>query len=174
VLSIREGVVVFTPERDAEARELDLPRVAFSPRAAGREHDAISADAYASTERMLEEAIAWARSEDRAARRRGPLRVVYIGSLDDDPVTRAAPIGKAAVLGDRPLVIGRAQDCDVCLRQGAHSDQNTVARKNTKIELVGGRVTIADLGSTNGTRVVGDEIIVGLGHRLRLDGARGR
>lgn len=176
MLEIREGVVVFAPERAAEAaalarrsaRELDLPRVAFA-RAEWKRHDDVFADAYASTERMLDAAIAFARTEDRAARTRGPWRVVYVGALGDEP-TRTE-IGKTVVLGDAPIFLGRDASCAICLRQGGHSDQNTLARLNTKVELVDGIVRVIDLKSTNGTKYRDGEICVGFGQRLRVEGA---
>lgn len=200
MLEITDGVVVFTPERDAEARELarrgarlegtrdlegarDLPRVALWHTSSSRGSSAqvpvlpvpalFGADAYASSEGALPAAIAWAKSEDRSARTRGPWRVVYLGSLGEDPVVRDTPVGKTVVLGAEPILIGRLESCAICLRQGPHSDQNTVARANTKVELVNGRPIITDLRSTNGTRIQDRELAVGLGQHLRLDGDGG-
>lgn len=180
MLELREGVVVFAPERAAEAlelarassrgRELEPPRVAFA-KAEWRRYDDVFADAYASTEQMLEEAIAFARAEDRAQRALGPRRVVYVGAIGDGP-TRVA-IGKTIVLGPQPIFLGRQESCDFCLRQGGHSDQNTLARLNTRIVLVGNRVGVADMGSTNGTWFRDGEICVGYGQRLRVEGAKG-
>ncbi|MFO0740008.1 MAG: FHA domain-containing protein [Labilithrix sp.] len=180
---IMDGVVVFTPERDAEARELarrgardlDLPRVALwrASSSSGSRPPVpalFGADAYASQESALPAAIAWVKAEDRSGRARGPWRVVYLGSLGEEPVVRDTPVGKTVVLGAEPILIGRLESCAICLRQGPHSDQNTVARANTKVELVNGRPIITDLQSTNGTRVHDRELAVGLGQHLRLDG----
>lgn len=177
-LEIIDDVVVFTPDRDAEARELarsagrELPRVALfqSPQMFAPVPLLFGADAYVSHERALPAAIAWVKAEDRSARLRGPWRVVYVGSLGEDPVTPKTPIGKTALFGVERTLIGRDEGCAICLRQGPHSDGNTVARANTKLEIVNGALAITDLASTNGTRVSGREFSVGLGHHLRVDG----
>lgn len=131
MLEITDGVVVFTPEHDAEARELarrgardlDLPRVALwrassSSGSSSPVPALFGADAYASRESALPAAIAWVKAEDRSGRARGPLRVVYLGSLGEDPVVRDTPVGKTVVLGAEPILIGRLESCAICLRQG--------------------------------------------------------
>ena len=76
------------------------------------------------------------------------------------------PDGSRLPLGADPLVIGRLPECAVVL-----SDPN-VSRRHAEVRRVGDAVVVADLGSTNGTRVngipvreqhlaSGDEITVG-------------
>lgn len=191
MLEVVDGVLVFSPERAEEAWALgDVARVAFGeiayedfgrpPSPAAR---AVRADAYASGRRMLAEAIAYVQREDREARGRGPLRLVYAGTIGDFGVSEHTPIGRPAVLHER-ITIGRSVDCDLLLRQGGHSDQNTTARRHARVErAAGGGVVVTDLRSTNGTWIrgvaiaeptsiePGEEITIALGHRLRLEGA---
>ena len=74
--------------------------------------------------------------------------------------------GKRVVLGAEPIVIGRLPECAVVL-----SDPN-VSRRHAEVKRQGTEVLVADLQSTNGTRVNGapvservlhdgDEIMVG-------------
>jgi FHA domain-containing protein len=74
--------------------------------------------------------------------------------------------GNRVVLGDEPVVIGRLPECGVVL-----SDPN-VSRRHAEVKRQGADVVVADLQSTNGTRVNGvpvqeraladgDEIMVG-------------
>lgn len=57
--------------------------------------------------------------------------------------------GRRIALGDEPVVIGRLPDCDIPV-----SDPN-VSRKHAEIRRHGNEYLVADLGSTNGTRVNG-------------------
>ncbi|HTO95690.1 MAG TPA: FHA domain-containing protein, partial [Myxococcales bacterium] len=50
------------------------------------------------------------------------------------------------------LVIGRSSDLDLVLVE------DLVSRKHAKLTLEGGGITIADLGSTNGTFVNGEKV----------------
>ncbi len=60
------------------------------------------------------------------------------------------PDGRRVELGDRPLAMGRLPDCDVVL-----ADPN-VSRRHVEVRPAGdGTYLLADLGSTNGTRVNG-------------------
>ena len=52
-------------------------------------------------------------------------------------------------LSDQPLVIGKADECDVAV------DDSSVSCRHARLSLVGGRVCVEDLGSTNGTFVNG-------------------
>jgi hypothetical protein len=74
--------------------------------------------------------------------------------------------GRRIEIGEQPLTVGRMPECDIPL-----SDPN-VSRKHAEIRRQGTGFVVADLGSTNGTRVngatikeralnVGDEITVG-------------
>jgi hypothetical protein len=60
--------------------------------------------------------------------------------------------GRRVPVGESGLTIGRLPDCDVAV-----SDRN-VSRRHAQIRAVDGRFAIADLGSTNGTRVNGATI----------------
>ena len=57
------------------------------------------------------------------------------------------PDGKRIGLGDKPVTIGRLADCDVVL-----GDPN-VSRHHAEVRASGDGYVVADLGSTNGTRV---------------------
>ncbi|MBX3231307.1 MAG: FHA domain-containing protein [Labilithrix sp.] len=191
MLELIEGVVVFSPERERETRAYgERPRVAFlaaSEKRFGEQPSpierAVRADAYASDRAMLAAAIAYARSEDRAARRAGPLRLVYVGSLGEERVTAKTPLGHTVIVRGR-IMIGRADGCAICLRQGAHSDQNTTARWHAVVERTErGTLLVTDQRSTQGTWVrdlsireptevaPGEEIAIACGHRLRIEGA---
>jgi pSer/pThr/pTyr-binding forkhead associated (FHA) protein len=60
--------------------------------------------------------------------------------------------GKRLTLGPGPTVLGRSRECDVTL-----ADTN-VSRRHAELRPQGERWLIADLGSTNGTRVNGRRI----------------
>lgn len=76
--------------------------------------------------------------------------------------------GRAArriTLGARPTTIGRGSDCDVVLAD-AHA-----SRRHARLEVRGGVIVLADLGSTNGLRVNGHrvrEVVLGVGDRIEL------
>ena len=57
--------------------------------------------------------------------------------------------GKRIVLGAEPIVLGRMPECSVVL-----SDPN-VSRRHAEIRRKGSDAVVADLGSTNGTKVNG-------------------
>ncbi|HEY7946972.1 MAG TPA: DUF3662 and FHA domain-containing protein [Acidimicrobiales bacterium] len=59
------------------------------------------------------------------------------------------PDGSRIVLGTEPIVIGRLPECTVVL-----NDQN-VSRRHAEIRRSGSNVVVADLQSTNGTKVNG-------------------
>lgn len=69
-------------------------------------------------------------------------------------------------LPEGELVVGRSRDCDLVIRDAS------VSRAHTLISVVAGRVTVQDLGSSNGTLVNGDpvreETEVRAGDQLRL------
>lgn len=59
------------------------------------------------------------------------------------------PDGQRLTVGAEPLVLGRLPECDVVL-----TDPN-VSRRHAEVRRLGDDVVVADLGSTNGTRVNG-------------------
>ncbi len=65
------------------------------------------------------------------------------------PAWLVLPDGERFELGEEPLTIGRLPDCAVVL-----SDPN-VSRHHAEVRRVGTQALVADLGSTNGTRVNG-------------------
>lgn len=60
--------------------------------------------------------------------------------------------GEFPLKSDRQVVIGRSSDLDMVLVE------DMVSRKHAKITLTGGKITIEDLGSTNGTFVNGEKV----------------
>lgn len=66
--------------------------------------------------------------------------------------TVSLPDGRRAVVGDRPLRIGRMSDCDIVL-----ADPNA-SRLHAEVRRAGDRYVLVDLGSTNGTRVNGTTV----------------
>jgi diguanylate cyclase (GGDEF)-like protein len=56
-------------------------------------------------------------------------------------------MGRRYPLGDKDLLVGRGDDCDIRIQD------NSVSRKHVKIEPTDDGYTICDLGSTNGTFV---------------------
>lgn len=144
-----------------------------------RAYSAVRADAYASEPRSLIEGLRFALAEARASRNTGPLRLTWLGSLGELPPFEPA-IGTSFPLTSS-LLIGRSDTCDIVLRQGAHSDQCSVARTHAKVERTAQGVVVTDLGSTNGfdfrgqrvrqaTLSPGDELAIVGTMRLRLDG----
>jgi hypothetical protein len=79
-----------------------------------------------------------------------PTRPAPQGSVD---ATLMLPDGRRLVLGARGLVIGRQPDCDLVL-----ADPN-VSRHHAEIRPAGdGEFEVADLGSTNGTKLNGARV----------------
>jgi pSer/pThr/pTyr-binding forkhead associated (FHA) protein len=60
--------------------------------------------------------------------------------------------GKVTELAQRPLLIGRADGCDIVL------DDAKVSRRHAQIGIEGGAVVVEDLGSVNGVHVGGGRI----------------
>ena len=60
--------------------------------------------------------------------------------------------GRATLLGNEGVVLGRSRDCDVVV-----SDEN-VSRRHAEIRPRGGAWIVRDLGSTNGIRVNGSRV----------------
>jgi hypothetical protein len=144
-----------------------------------RGYSSVRADAYASSPLAILAALRFALAEDRAARSSGPLRLTWLGSLGELPPFDPE-IGTSFPLASS-LRIGRSDGCDIVLRQGAHSDQCSVARVHAKVERTGRGILVTDLGSTNGfdvggrqvreaVLVPGDELAIVGTMRLRLDG----
>jgi len=59
------------------------------------------------------------------------------------------PDGTRVPVGDQPISVGRAPDCDLVLADP------TVSKRHLELRRQGADVVVADLGSTNGTRVNG-------------------
>jgi pSer/pThr/pTyr-binding forkhead associated (FHA) protein len=66
--------------------------------------------------------------------------------------------GEFPLKGDKQLIIGRSSELDIVLVE------DMVSRKHAKITLQNGKITIEDLGSTNGTFVNGEKVKQ---HRLK-------
>lgn len=60
--------------------------------------------------------------------------------------------GEFPLKGEKQLIIGRSSELDMVLVE------DMVSRKHAKISLVSGKITIEDLGSTNGTFVNGEKV----------------
>ncbi len=60
--------------------------------------------------------------------------------------------GEFPLKGDKQLIIGRSSELDIVLVE------DMVSRKHAKISIAGGKITIEDLGSTNGTFVNGEKV----------------
>ncbi|MFO0601280.1 MAG: FHA domain-containing protein [Myxococcaceae bacterium] len=60
--------------------------------------------------------------------------------------------GEFPLKGDKQLIIGRSSELDIVLVE------DMVSRKHAKITLQAGKITIEDLGSTNGTFVNGEKV----------------
>ena len=93
-------------------------------------------------------------------------------SIPPGTVLRVTAPGRPArdvALDGRPLTIGRAADVDVVLADPLAS------RRHARISSRGGRLVLADLESTNGTRVNGAparEAVVGPGDRIEVGATR--
>ncbi|HWG73443.1 MAG TPA: DUF3662 and FHA domain-containing protein [Acidimicrobiales bacterium] len=93
--------------------------------------------------------------DERPAPGRGaPTGAPPRGAMTGAPPRRGAtivlPDGRRLVLGAKSLVMGRLPECDLVL-----ADPN-VSRRHAELRPAGnGRFEVADLGSTNGTRVNG-------------------
>jgi len=87
-------------------------------------------------------------------------------------VLRVSAPGRPArdvALDGRPVTIGRATDVEVVLADALAS------RRHARLSSRGGRLVLADLGSTNGTRVNGEpirEAVVGPGDRIEIGATR--
>jgi pSer/pThr/pTyr-binding forkhead associated (FHA) protein len=60
--------------------------------------------------------------------------------------------GEFPLKGDKQLIIGRSSELDMVLVE------DMVSRKHAKISIAGGKISIEDLGSTNGTFVNGEKV----------------
>lgn len=97
-------------------------------------------------------------SDSQIASRELPLLVVMHGSL----------LGMTYKVGDAPLVIGRSTKCGVPL------DDDNASRQHAQLERHGDRVTLRDLGSTNGTYVNAEkvsEVILQDGDLIQVGGS---
>lgn len=106
------------------------------------------ADAYAGDRDGLRSALDWL----LAGR---PLpndpSLVYLGGLGTT-AAHGIRVGTAVPLTN-PCTVGRSQSNDLVLRQGAHSDQNIVARRHASVSFQIGGPRLHDCGSTNGTYI---------------------
>ena len=153
-------------------REMDLhrtmaPKGILTPNEFIVVLSAADADRYAPIEaELVHELVSVAR--DHAAKEGytfiGPVKVevevddhLVQGTLEVEASMSTATVGAAVITGDgrrvpvteTGLTIGRLPECDVAV-----SDRN-VSRRHAQIRSVDGRYAVADLGSTNGTRVNG-------------------
>jgi hypothetical protein len=93
-------------------------------------------------------------------------------SVPPGAVLRVTVPGRPArelALDGHPLTIGRATDVEVVVADPL------VSRRHARLAPRGGRLVLADLGSTNGTRVNGEmirEAVVGPGDQIELGGTR--
>ena len=90
-----------------------------------------------------------------------PGRVMLTSRMKEAQDSRAGgevvlPSGDRIPVGPRPITVGRMPDCTVPI------DDANASRRHCEIKLVGNTIVVADLGSTNGTRVNG----------VRIDGER--
>ena len=90
-----------------------------------------------------------------------PGRVMLTSRMREGKGTVAAgsivlPSGDRIPVGQRPITVGRMPDCTVPI------DDANASRRHCEIKAVGDEFVVADLGSTNGTRVNG----------VRIDGER--
>jgi hypothetical protein len=69
------------------------------------------------------------------------------------PCDLVLPDGRRIAISETPLVIGRLPDCDVVL-----VDPN-VSRRHAEIVRVNGEIVVRDLGSTNGIKVNGSQVL---------------
>jgi uncharacterized RDD family membrane protein YckC len=90
--------------------------------------------------------------------------------VEDDSRWYLEVAGRRVALAGGDFVIGRERDCDLPLGDG------TVSRHHAAVGVEGGRVTVRDLGSSNGTFVNGRrlraEAELAAGDRLRLGRVR--
>ncbi len=70
--------------------------------------------------------------------------------------------GKRVSVGDEPITIGRLTECEVVLAD------DSVSRRHAEVRRQGSDILVADLGSTNGTKVNGERV----GERSLADGDR--
>jgi len=56
-------------------------------------------------------------------------------------------------LSDEQVIVGRHEDCAVCL------PGNTISRRHAQVRHVGGQYYLSDLGSTNGTLLNGEALV---------------
>lgn len=89
----------------------------------------------------------WVAPLRRAAVKDTPAYLVHIYPV-------GAMMGTRYVLKDKPLLIGREHDCNVCI------PEHSVSRRHARIEMTPEGVVVTDLGSTNGT-FVNDEPVRG-------------
>jgi hypothetical protein len=83
-------------------------------------------------------------------------------------------LGSQYTIHEGDNVIGRGRDCDLCLTSGP------ISRRHATIRWDGQRAWVIDLGSTNGTRLNGENLTphqaypLNIGDRVELGGPEGR
>ncbi|MDQ6837852.1 MAG: DUF3662 and FHA domain-containing protein [Actinomycetota bacterium] len=89
----------------------------------------------------------------RPTTERAPSRFSPAGAASPSPgAVLVLPDGREIAVGDRPVVMGRMPGCEIFL-----ADPN-VSRRHAEVRPAGGGWAVADLGSTNGTKVNGVRI----------------
>ncbi len=87
----------------------------------------------------------------------------FVVARADDPAARLEIDGAAP----RPLLVGKSTTCDLVL------DEPTVSRRHLALEIVGTRLRVTDLGSSNGSSVGGvafREVFLAGGEKLVVGG----
>jgi len=87
--------------------------------------------------------------EGRSAQKPAQERVARLWLLD----LTGEHVERVYELSDEQLVIGRREDCAVCLAG------NTISRRHAQIRHLEGQYLITDLGSTNGTLLNGEALV---------------
>ena len=76
---------------------------------------------------------------------------------EESPIAAAHLVvvgGRAVALGESSFVLGRSPDCDIVL------DDANVSRRHAEVKVVNGNYAVSDLGSTNGTKVNGVDVVL--------------
>jgi two-component system, cell cycle response regulator len=82
-----------------------------------------------------------------------PSLVLVLGPIDQ--------MGKQWYITKSPMIVGRSSECDVFV------DDKSVSKSHLQLALVGQKVSMTDLGSTNGTELAGNKVKPNETHPLR-------